>query len=103
MFAFECVIEDGTYDDFKECVLAIVCLPPLPPSGIRKLKANWTVEADQDLVAMYNINAEAVLVKQLTQALKYERKNRAALRRKSRRDWAFDRRGGESILHQTWA
>lgn len=98
MFAFECVIDDGTYDDFKECVLAIVCLPPL--RTIRKLKTTWTCEVAQDLVAMYSISADAVLVTVLTEAMKHEVQNQAGLRPKTRPDWSTDRRGGESVLHQ---
>jgi hypothetical protein len=100
MFAFECVIEDGTYDDFKECVLAIVCLPPI--RNPRKLKTTWTSEVSQDLVAMYSISAEAVLVLTLTEAMKHEIHNRALLPQKPRRDWPTDRKGGESVLHQAW-
>jgi hypothetical protein len=100
MFDFDCVIDDGTYDDFKECVLAIVWLPPW--NGVRKLNAHWTAEVDQDLVCFHSISAEAVLVKALKEAMKHERKSNSALRRKSRRDRPVDRRGGESVLHQTW-
>jgi hypothetical protein len=101
MFSLDHVIEDGTYDDFKECVLAIVWLPP-PDNGLRKLKHTWTVEASQDLVAMHSISADAILTKTLTEAMKYEIQNRALLRRKKKRDRPFDRRGGESVLHQEW-
>jgi hypothetical protein len=100
MHALDHVIEEGTYDDFKECVLAIVFLPPL--RSIRKLKGVWTVELSQDLVAMHSISADAVLTKALTEAMKHEVQNRALLRRKPKRDWSTERRGGESILHQTW-
>jgi hypothetical protein len=100
MFDLDHVIEDGTYDDFKECVLAIVFLPP-PKTWPRKLKHNWTCEAAQDIVCLHSISADAVLTKALTEAMKYEVQNRAAaLRRKKKRDWSTERRGGESTLHQ---
>jgi hypothetical protein len=94
VFAFDSVIEEGSYDDFKECILALVWLPPW--RGVHKLKANWTVEVSQDLVCLHGIRADAVLVKALNEALKRERGCRAP----PRRIRSVDRRGGESILHQ---
>lgn len=85
MFDFEAVIDTGTYDDFKECVLAVVSLPPLlqfsfisapiQASG-RRIDARWTVELEQDLQAMYNIRAEAVLLDALRNTTSQRRRRR---------------------------
>jgi hypothetical protein len=94
VFAFDSVIEEGSYDDFKECILALVWLPPW--RGVHKLKAHWTVETSQDLICLHNIRADAVLVKALKEALKRERGSPDL----PRRIRSVDRRGGESLLHQ---
>jgi hypothetical protein len=68
MTDFQHVIEDGTVDEIKDCVYAVVYLPP----PLRKLKHPWTVEHSQDLVAMYSISADAVITRALTETLQTE-------------------------------
>lgn len=75
MFDFDAVIDSGTYDDFKECVFAVVWLEP-PVRIVRRLKAMWTLEHGQDLQAMYGIHAEQVLAKALRSAARAERRRR---------------------------
>jgi hypothetical protein len=97
VFDFDCAIEEGTYDDFKECVLAIVYLERIvelhltstPISGmVHRLNARWVQETDQELQAMYDIRAEAVLVDALRNALNHEvqGRTRRRVRRTGRRN-----------------
>lgn len=77
MTHFDCVIEHGTVDDFKECVLAVVYLPPDPVAftmritsmqvyGTRRaLNAFWSAEVDQDIQACYSRGAMRMLAKVL--------------------------------------
>ncbi len=63
MTHFDCVIEHGTVDDLKDCILAVVYLPPAPCQ--RRLSGTWYVEIDHDLRAFYYRGAEHVMAEAL--------------------------------------
>lgn len=79
MFDFDSVIDDGSADELKECVFAVVWLKPSYEMRIvsspvyicpQRLRAHWTVDVTQDLVAMHSLRANRKIIKSIKREMK---------------------------------
>lgn len=83
MFDFPHVIEDGTPEEIKECLLLTLAAVPFAPMPVvnmrlvsapvyanqRRLAANWAAEWDRMAHVVYDRNAERVMVSALTELM----------------------------------